>query len=94
MVYYKVVLSILDEDDRIRPGMTADILIFTDEKFDVLYLPSRSILSDKDRKYVRILENGNVIEKDVEIGLNADDSKKEILSGLSEGEEVILKINK
>lgn len=94
VVYYKVVLSILDEDDRIRPGMTADILIFTDEKFDVLYLPSRSILSDKDRKYVRILENGNVIEKDVEIGLNADDSKKEILSGLSEGEEVILKINK
>ncbi len=94
VVYYKVVLSILDEDDRIRPGMTADILIFTDEKSDVLYLPSRSILSDKDRKYVRILENGIIVEKDVEIGLNADDSKKEVLSGLNEGEEVILKINK
>ncbi|MDD4358624.1 MAG: efflux RND transporter periplasmic adaptor subunit [Candidatus Pacebacteria bacterium] len=92
VVYYRVVLNILDEDDRIKPGMTADILIYTDKKENVLYLPSRSILSEGERKYVRVIENNEIIEKDVVIGLNADDSKKEILFGLSVGEEIVLKI--
>lgn len=94
IAYYKVILNIIDDDDEIRPGMTADVLIFADERFDVLYLPSRSILSDKNRKYVRVLEDGIIVEKDVEIGLNADDGKKEILAGVCEGTEVILKVNK
>jgi len=95
VVYYKVVLSLSEEDERIKPGMTADILIYTDERKDVLYLPSRSILSNENKKYVRVLnEKLEIIEKEVELGLNADDSKKEILSGVSEGEEVILKIIK
>ncbi len=92
VVYYKVVLSILEADERVKPGMTADILIYTDEKNDVLYLPSRSILTEGNRKYVRVLENGEIVEKEVSVGLNADDSKKEILSGVNEGEEIILKI--
>ncbi|MDD4661815.1 MAG: efflux RND transporter periplasmic adaptor subunit [Candidatus Pacebacteria bacterium] len=95
VVYYKVVLSILTDDDQIKPGMTADILIYTDERLGALYLPSRSILSEGDKKYVRVLdEQGEIIEKDVEVGLNADDSKKEILGGVEEGEEIILKIAK
>jgi RND family efflux transporter MFP subunit len=92
VVYYKVVLSILTEDNRIKPGMTADIVICTEERTSVLYLPSRSILSDKGRKYVRVLKDGEITEKDLVLGLNADDSKKEILSGIEEGEEIILKI--
>ena len=92
VVYYKVVLSILEDDERVKPGMTADILIYTDERNGVLYLPSRSILTEGNRKYVRVLENGEIVEKEVSVGLNADDSKKEILSGVNEGEEIILKI--
>jgi len=92
VVYYKVVLSILEADERVKPGMTADILIYTEKKEGVLYLPSRSILTEGNRKYVRVLENGEIVEKEVSVGLNADDSKKEILSGVSEGDEIILKI--
>ncbi|MFA7141719.1 MAG: efflux RND transporter periplasmic adaptor subunit [Candidatus Paceibacterota bacterium] len=95
VVYYKVVLTILDKDERIKPGMTADVLIFTDERKDVLYLLSRSILSDdKDKRYVRVLENGEVVEREVKIGLVADDAKREILEGVNEGDEIILKIIK
>lgn len=91
VVYYRVIISI-EENENIRPGMTADIVINTDEKNEVLYLTSRAILSEGGRKYVRVLEDGEMIEKDVQIGLNADDSKKEILSGVNEGDIVVLKI--
>lgn len=95
VVYYKVVLSVSEKDERIKPGMTADILIYTDERKDVLYLPSRSILSEGDKKYVRVLNDKlEVVEKEVEVGLSADDSKKEIISGVVQGEEIILKIIK
>jgi len=94
VVYYKVILTILEKDDRIKPGMTANILIYVDERSDVLYLPSRSILSEKDRKYVRVLQNGKIVEKDIEVGLNADDSKREILRGVNEDDEIVLKVLK
>lgn len=55
VVYYKVILSILEEDSRVKPGMTADILIYTDKREDVLYILSRGILTDKERKFVRVL---------------------------------------
>ena len=93
VVYYKVILSILEEDSRVKPGMTADILIYTDKREDVLYILSRGILTDKERKFVRVLnEDGEIIEKDIEVGLSADDGKREILSGVLEGEEIVLKI--
>jgi len=93
VVYYRVIVSIEESED-IKPGMTADVVIKTSERENVLYLPSRAILSDGNRKYVRILENGEIVEKNILIGLNADDSKKEILSGVVDEQEVVLKILK
>jgi RND family efflux transporter MFP subunit len=91
VVYYRVIISI-EENEDIKPGMTADIVINTNQREDVLYLPSRAILSDNGRRYVRVLENGEIVEKDVEIGLHADDSKREVISGVKEGDEIVLKI--
>ena len=91
VVYYKVVIN-MEDDDRIKPGMTVDIIVETDKKEGVLFLPSRAILTQDGERYVRIIDNGSIIEKGVEIGLNADDSKREIISGLSEGDEVVLKV--
>ena len=62
---------------------------------DVLYLPSRAILTrpGTNQKYVRVLDKNNqVVEKDIVIGLKADDGLVEILSGLEENETVVLKI--
>ncbi|MFA5012940.1 MAG: HlyD family efflux transporter periplasmic adaptor subunit [Candidatus Paceibacterota bacterium] len=96
VVYYKVKVSINDAGSGlIRPGMTANILINTNKKDNALFVPSRAILTrtDSDQKYVRVLGDDNkIIEKDVVVGLKADDSKTEILSGLSEGDTVILKV--
>jgi len=96
VVYYKVKITINDtHNELLKPGMTCNILIQTDNRENVLYLPSRSILTrpGTNQKYVRVLDQNNqVVEKDVVIGLKADDGLVEILSGLEENETVILKI--
>jgi RND family efflux transporter MFP subunit len=93
VVYYKVKIN-LDEnnDERVKPGMTANAIINTDFKENVLYIPNRAVLSKNgDSKYVRVLENGNIVEKDVVLGIKGDDGLIEIISGINEGDEIILK---
>ena len=101
VVYYNVKVGITDSNvEAFKSGMTADVLIKTDNRDNVLYIPYRAVLSrsENDEKYVRVLVNGkdgtDIEERTVQLGLRADDGQVEILSGLSEGEEVVLKILK
>ncbi|MDD3170287.1 MAG: efflux RND transporter periplasmic adaptor subunit [Candidatus Paceibacterota bacterium] len=92
VVYYKVKVTLDDNnDERVKPGMTANILIKTDFRSDILYLPSRGVLTRDGTKYVRVLENGELAEKEVVLGMKGDDGNVEILSGAQEGDEVVLK---
>lgn len=93
VVYYKVRVSLDDSDREIKPGMTANISINAAEKSDVLSVPLRSVRTrDDGTKYVRVLENGNVVEKTVVLGMKANEGKVEITSGLVAGEKIILSI--
>jgi RND family efflux transporter MFP subunit len=81
------------ENDRdvLRPGMTADVDITTDVRERVLSIPSRSILSEDRRTYVRILtEEGVPVDRDITTGLRGSEGLTEVVSGLSEGEKVIM----
>jgi hypothetical protein len=46
---------------------------------------------DGDQKYVRVLEENTVIEKDVILGIKGDNGLVEIISGVNEGDEIVLK---
>ncbi|MFA5086065.1 MAG: HlyD family efflux transporter periplasmic adaptor subunit [Candidatus Paceibacterota bacterium] len=94
VVYYKVKVAIDDEGkESIKPGMTADVLVDTDRRDNVVFVSSRAILTrtGTDEKYVRVLKDGAVEERTIKMGLKADDGKVEVLSGLSEGEEIVLR---
>jgi len=93
VVYYKVKVTIEDGSDFIKPGMSSDVVINTETKEDVLYVPSRAIMTRADNeKYVKVLKaDGSVEERTIQTGLKADEGKTEIVSGLNEGEEVIIK---
>ncbi|MDO8520699.1 MAG: hypothetical protein Q7S52_01155 [bacterium] len=82
-------MLVSENDERIRSGMTANIEIATDRRDGVLVIPSRSVTTNNGAKYVRTFENGIAIEKSVELGLRGSDGVVEVLSGLSEGEQVI-----
>ncbi|MFZ5365146.1 MAG: efflux RND transporter periplasmic adaptor subunit [Patescibacteria group bacterium] len=89
VIYYKIKLIFTEKSEKdIKPGMTANVVITTDKKENVLAVPHRAIISQNGKKIVRVLKNGNIEEVEVETGLKGD-SNTEIVSGLSEGDEVI-----
>jgi len=86
---YESQLAFVEIDERISSGMTADVTIVTQEREDVLAIPFRALKFREDgTPYV--MTDGNVSEKEVVLGLRGSDSFVEILSGLSEGDTVIV----
>lgn len=92
MLYY-VYLTLNEVDEQIRPGMTVQASITTQEKTDVLTVPSTAIKPYQGEKAVRTqTDTGNILYKPVVIGAS-DDSFVEIISGVDEGEQVIVSEN-
>lgn len=94
VIYYRVTFKILTEEKRIKSGMSTDIDILTAEKKDVLAVSNQAIKNEDGKRYVEILETGTDQQKTVrragiKAGLRGDSGLTEIVSGLSEGEEVI-----
>lgn len=88
VVYYQVKVTFDKIEADIKPGMTANIDIVTAEKDGVLVVPTRAIKRNGE-KFVEVLVNGQVIEKQVTTGLRGDGGLTEIISGLDEGDQVI-----
>ena len=89
VVYYRLKITFDQNNEKVKSGMTANIDIQTASKENVLSIPARAV-KENGSKYVEILSSsGEVIKKDVETGLRGDGGLLEIISGLSEGEEVI-----
>jgi len=76
-------------DERIRAGLSADVEILAEQRFDVFAVPGRAIILEEGGKFVRVVENGVFIKVPVETGLRGSDGLVEIVSGLSEGDEVV-----
>lgn len=89
VIYYKVKVSLNEQNELIKSGMTADLAILTEQKDKALVIPSRAVVYKNDKAYVQVLVNNQPQEKEVEVGLKGDDSLVEILSGLQVAEEVI-----
>ena len=83
-------LQLLAPDPTLEDGASGSIHITLDERRDVLYVDKDAIKSAGGNTFVYMLdENGLRTRRDVVTGLKADDHV-EIISGLTEGESVIL----
>lgn len=75
----------------IKMGAIGSLKIVTGMREQVLNVPSKAVHMAEDKEYVYVIGEGNVREvRWVETGLYGDNTV-EIISGLSEGEKVILK---
>ncbi len=89
VVYYEVTVLFDSNDERIKPGMTANVDIESGRKNDVLVIPLRAVKYDNKKPYVEVLSGEQVVRKDIETGLKGDDGLVELISGLSLGDKVI-----
>jgi len=81
-----VQISLTENEDVLRLGDAATILIKVDARQDVLWLPPAAIRSFQGQDFV-FVESGGV-QRNVVLGLKAND-RVEIVSGLEEGQRVI-----
>ncbi|MDO8265116.1 MAG: efflux RND transporter periplasmic adaptor subunit [Candidatus Parcubacteria bacterium] len=86
---YKITLQITEKEEIMKPGMTANIDILTDERENVITIPQRAVITKDGEKTVQILENGIQKEIKVKTGLRGSAGNIEIIEGLKENDEVI-----
>ena len=107
VVTYEVVISAPNEELKLKPGLTANVTIYTMEKYDVLTIPSKALrfspneallldgesIEDCEGDKKVWIREGNVFKaKAVEIG-SSNGSLTEITSGLKAGDEIITEFN-
>lgn len=91
VVYYEVTINFENPPDKIKPGMTADVVIKTAAKENVLVIP-KTALEEKDGKtFVQVLKGKNFEEREIKIGLQGSNDMVEVVSGLAKGEKVAIK---
>lgn len=85
-----VQIRLLEPVPDLRAGTNATAELILAEREDVLVLPKRAVQRYSTRRYVHVLVNGVRVERDVEVGLETA-TEVEIVGGLDEGEEVVLR---
>lgn len=105
VVTYNVKIIFDTEDDRVKSGMSVNAIIITEIKQDILFIANGAVKTQGDTYYVEVLnglvsqgQNGSgvssltpPISKDVEVGIS-NDTDTEIISGLNEGDQAILRV--
>ena len=90
VIKYFVYIKVLNPDDNLRPGMTADVDIKTQELINVLVVPNSTIKPYQGEKAVRVVDKVTKQIKyiPVTVGIKGE-NKTQVLKGIDEGQEVI-----
>lgn len=89
-VYYKTTVSFDKKDPSIKSGMTANIWIKTAISENTLLVPVSALQRNNDENIVKVPQGKQVVEKEVITGLRNDAGMVEIISGLSQGEQLVI----
>jgi RND family efflux transporter MFP subunit len=85
----KAVLTILPNSPKPAPGMNANGQLTTASKADILVVPPRALRRRGSEQIVDVKRNGVIEEQVVTTGVS-DNNNVEIVSGLSEGDIVVI----
>jgi len=91
VVYYEITIDFEDPPEKLKPGMTADVIIKTASRENVLVIPEEAIEKKDGKVIVQVFIGKTPQEREIEIGLIGSDDMVEVISGLKEGEEVVIK---
>ena len=90
VTYYPVTIDVTNAENLLNPGMVARVSITVSESKGVLTLPLSAIRSDKSGKFVVVADASGQTRNDPITTGNTGDDRVEIISGLNEGDKVVL----
>lgn len=86
-------IVLADPDGRLAPNMNCRVQVLKEDPSnnqpDVARVPKEAVFTDNERAYLFVFREGKVHRQDVRLG-KAAGGKVEVLSGLSDAEEVLL----
>jgi RND family efflux transporter MFP subunit len=92
VVKFNVYIRVTDPDDRLKPGMTADVDIITRKEPDILSVPNTAVKPYQKGRAVRKLgKNGEIEYLPVKIGIRGKEFTQ-IVEGLDEGQKIIVSL--
>jgi len=87
---YKTTLVFHEADPRIRSGMTANVVIETGVLEDSIVIPAGAVGVQNGTSYVSVVEQNSVVSRPVTTGPSPAVGQAQILSGLSDGDVILL----
>jgi RND family efflux transporter MFP subunit len=89
VVTYDTTIALENPEGLLKPGMTSTVDIMVGNREDVVAVPIEAVKSTKRGQVVYVLEGKKVVAHPVTVGIS-DDTVSEIVSGLKEGDTVVL----
>ena len=87
-----VELDVYNPDERLAPGMYADVLFDSKGNPAALAVPKTAVVTSTERKYVIVIRDGRTAKVDVTTG-NEGNSRVEVLGDLKPGDQVVANAN-
>ena len=88
---YRTKLQFDGLDERLRSGMSANVVVLTEKKENVISVPQGVVKLQSGKKFVMVQSGKDVVEREVQTGLVSSLGQIEITSGLQDGDIVIIK---
>ncbi len=83
---YKTKIQFLDDNANIKDGMSANVVIIINKKENVISVPQGLVFIKDGKKFVKLMQDKSIIEKEVQTGEVSSSGQVEIISGLNEGD--------
>jgi hypothetical protein len=89
VVTYNVLFTLDRLADGVKPGMTATTTVVTEERDGVLQVPTAAVRGQGANATVTVIKSGKQVPTSVVTGMRGD-STTEIVSGLNEGDVIVV----
>jgi len=87
---FKGKIIINNADMKIRPGMFVKADVVVDRAESAIIIPKNVILSNRNRRYVYVVERGIAVIRNIRTGIE-DDDNAQVIEGLAENDNLIIR---
>ena len=87
--FYGITVTFINNDSRLKPGLSANLHIITATKDSVLIVPTSAVITDGNQKFVYVKNAKGILKTSVTTGIEGVNGMIEIVSGLSQGDNVL-----